>query len=223
MFTLFYTFLYINDVKKRIHVLAKPQRSSLRIHLCASERSERAFFWVFNSLTVKKVSFFTINLKFKVILSSDSGGGGVCLYRPSPPKKSGEDTPPHPPPPRELRQWHRVCVKIHPLTYFTPWASDRSCDMPKRGMLIKLLTTPVLHWISWWKYAGVLLWYHLRSMASLNVIKPSITKLWRTEVVNCQPRLSTNVPFVSVNNHKMQRGRLFPTFLETLDNKEVGL
>ena len=76
MFALFYTFLYINDVKKRIHVLAKPQRSSLRIHLCASERSERAIFGVFNSFTVKKVNFFTINVKFKVILSSKSVGGG---------------------------------------------------------------------------------------------------------------------------------------------------
>ena len=105
MFALFYTFLYRNDVKKRIHVLAKPQRSSLRIHLCASERSERAIFGVFNSFTVKKVSFFTINVKFKVILSSKSvcvcGGGGGCLYRPSPhPKKcvggGGGDTSPTP-------------------------------------------------------------------------------------------------------------------------------
>ena len=84
MFALFYTLLYINDVKKRIHVLAKPQISSLRIHLCASERSERAIFGLFNSFTVKKVSFFTINVKFKVILSSKSGGGGG-------------DTSPHPP------------------------------------------------------------------------------------------------------------------------------
>ena len=68
---------------------AKPQRSSLRIHLCARERSERAIFGVFNSFTVKKVNFFTINVNFKVILSSKSGGGGY-LYRPSPhPKKWG--------------------------------------------------------------------------------------------------------------------------------------
>ena len=103
MFALFYTFLYINDVKKRIHVLAKPQRSSLRIHLCASERSERAIFWVFDSFTVKKGNFFTINVKFKVILSSKSGGGGgggEYLYRPSPhPKKWGDTSPPPPPHP----------------------------------------------------------------------------------------------------------------------------
>ena len=85
MFALFYTFLYINDVKKRIHVLAKPQRLSLRIHLCASERSERAIFGVFNSFTVKKVNFFTINVKFKVILSSKSGGD-MCTSHPSHPK-----------------------------------------------------------------------------------------------------------------------------------------
>ena len=103
MFALFYTFLYINDVKKRIHVLANPQRSSLRLHLCASERSERAIFGVFNSFTVKKVSFFTINVKFKVILSSKSGGGGdVCTGHPPPPhpKKwggGGNTSPPIPP------------------------------------------------------------------------------------------------------------------------------
>ena len=82
MFALIYTFLYIDDVQKR--VLAKPQRSSLRIHMGASERSERASCGVFNSFTVKKVNFFTINVKFKVILSSKSGGGGgKYLYRPS--------------------------------------------------------------------------------------------------------------------------------------------
>ena len=90
MSALFYTFQYINDVKKRIHVPAKPQRSNLRIHLCASERSERAIFGIFDSFTVKKDKFYTINVKFKVILSSESGGGGY-LYRPSPhPKKWGE-------------------------------------------------------------------------------------------------------------------------------------
>ena len=72
MFTLLYTFLYINDVKKRIHVLAKPQRSSFRIHFVRASD-----FWIFNSFTVKKVSIFTINVKFKVILSSNSGGGGI--------------------------------------------------------------------------------------------------------------------------------------------------
>ena len=92
MFALFYTLLYINDVKKRIHVLAKPQISSIRIHLCASER---AIFGVFNSFTVTKVSFFTINVKFKVILSSKSGGD-VCTRHPPHPKKWG-DTSPHPP------------------------------------------------------------------------------------------------------------------------------
>ena len=73
--------------KNTCTVLAKPQRSSLRIHLCASERSERAIFGGFNSFTVKKVSFFTINVKFKVILSSKSGGMFVQAIPP----------PPHPP------------------------------------------------------------------------------------------------------------------------------
>ena len=94
MFALFYTFLYINDVKKRIHVLAKPQR------LCASER----FFLVFNSFTVKKVNFFTINVKFKVILSSKSRG---IFVQAIPPTRKGEGIHPPPPPPypRDLRQW----------------------------------------------------------------------------------------------------------------------
>ena len=89
MFALFYTFLYTNDVKKRIHVLAKPPRSSLRIHLCVSKRSERAIFGVFNSFTVKTVNFFTINVKFKVVLSSKSGGGGIFVQAIPPPKKVG--------------------------------------------------------------------------------------------------------------------------------------
>ena len=98
-FALFYSFLYINDVKKGIHVLVKPQRSSLRIHLCASERSERAIFGVFNSFTVKKVNFFTINVKFKVILSSKSGGD-ICTGHPPTQKKwggGGGDVFPYPP------------------------------------------------------------------------------------------------------------------------------
>ena len=70
MFALFYTFLYINDVKKRI--LAKYAKiESQNTFVC-----ERAIFWVFNSFTVKKVNFFTINVKFQVILSSKSGGVG---------------------------------------------------------------------------------------------------------------------------------------------------
>ena len=56
---------------------------------------ERAIFEVLNSFTVKKVNFLTINVKFKVILSSKSVGGGGYLYSPSPTQKVG-DTP-HPP------------------------------------------------------------------------------------------------------------------------------
>ena len=81
----------------------RKDRLSLRIHLCVSERSERAIFGVFNSFTVKNVNFFTINVKFKVILSSKSGGGGdICTGHP-PTQKSGGggggnvSPPPHPP------------------------------------------------------------------------------------------------------------------------------
>ena len=58
------------------------------------ERAERASdFGVFKSFTVEKVSFFTINVKFKVILSSKSGGGDVCTGHP-PTQKSGGIHPP---------------------------------------------------------------------------------------------------------------------------------
>ena len=136
MFALFYTFIYINDVKKRIHVLAKPQRSSLRIHLCASERSERA---IFNSFTVKKVNFFTINVKFKVILSSKSGGGGGYLYRPSPTQKSGGgggggNTSPIPP---GLRQCSPEC-------YLLVHGVQKSSLSPKIVVVPKILVTKLV-------------------------------------------------------------------------------
>ena len=64
------------------------------------ERAERAsdFFGVFNHFRVKKRSFFTINVKFKVILSSKSGGGGMFVQAIPPPKIVGGYIP-HPPPP----------------------------------------------------------------------------------------------------------------------------
>ena len=82
-------------------VLAKPQRSSLRIHLCASER----FLEFLIVLQLEKVNFFTINVKFKVILSSKGGGGDICTGHP-PTQKSGGGGGIHPlyPPPRDLRQ-----------------------------------------------------------------------------------------------------------------------
>ena len=61
-------------------------RVSEYICVRASGASER-FLEVFNSFTVKKVSFFTINVKFKVILSSKSGGMFVQAI--PPPKKVG--------------------------------------------------------------------------------------------------------------------------------------
>ena len=115
--------LHINDVKKRIHVLAKPQRSSLRIHWCVSERSERAIFWVVDSFTVKKGNFFTINVKFKVILSSKSGGGGGIFVQAIPPtqKKWGDTSP------RDLRHYREGLLKrgvlyfVKTLKYWWPW------------------------------------------------------------------------------------------------------
>ena len=109
--------------KEYIHVLANPQRSSLRIHLCASERSERAISGVFNSFTVKKVSFFTINVKFKVILSSKSGGGGMFVQAIPPPKKvgGGEDIHPPSPPPGIYASGVCVCVCV------CKWVQIREC------------------------------------------------------------------------------------------------
>ena len=99
--------------KEYIHVLANPQRSSLRIHLCASERSERAISGVFNSFTVKKVSFFTINVKFNVILSSKSGGGGMFVQAIPPTQKGGGGIYiPHSPPPRIYASGVCVCVCV---------------------------------------------------------------------------------------------------------------
>ena len=65
-------------------------------HTFVCERAERAIFGVFNSFTVKKVSFFTINVKFKVTLSylQKVGGGMFVQATPPPPKKVGGYLPP---------------------------------------------------------------------------------------------------------------------------------
>ena len=78
----------------------RKDRVSKYIRVRASGASERAIFGVFNSFTVKKVSFFTINVKFKGILSSKSGGMFVQVI--PPPQKVGGGGgihPPSPPPP----------------------------------------------------------------------------------------------------------------------------
>ena len=133
MFALFYTFLLIDEVKKRIHVLAKPQWSSLRIHLCASERY---IFGVFNSFTVKKVNFFTINVKFKVILSSKSWGGGEYLYKPSshPKFRGGTSLIPPPPPPRIYASvLHNVCFILH--LSLDRWCQEKNTCTGKTTMI----------------------------------------------------------------------------------------
>ena len=58
---------------------------------------ERAIFGVFNSFTVKKVSIFAINVKFKVILSSNSGGMFVQAIPPTQKSGGGGIHPPIPP------------------------------------------------------------------------------------------------------------------------------
>ena len=61
---------------------------------------ERAIFGVFDSFTDKKVNFYTINVKFKVILSSKSGGEIFVQAIPPPEKVGGGGVyPPSPPPP----------------------------------------------------------------------------------------------------------------------------
>ena len=87
------------------------------------ERAERAIFGVFNSFTVEKVSFFTINVKFKVILYSKSGGGGdVCTGHPPPHQKSGGDTSPHPP---GFTPVYVGLVNTNVLTKLQYWKSKR--------------------------------------------------------------------------------------------------
>ena len=110
-------------------ILAKPQRLSLKIHLCASERSERAIFGVFNSFTVKRLHFFTINVKFEVILSSKSVGG-IFVQAIPPPEKWGGGGGIHPPSPRDLRQ----CARIIP-----PW--DLHLESPSLVLLVARLYT----------------------------------------------------------------------------------
>ena len=103
MFALFYPFLYINDaVKKR--VLAKPQRSSLKIHLG------------FNSFTVKKGQFLYNKRQFFVILSSKSGGIFVQATPPPTQKSGGGGEGIHPPSYRDLRQWMGVPLGVENAT-----------------------------------------------------------------------------------------------------------
>ena len=78
----------------------------------ASGASDR-FLGFFNSFTVKKVNFFTINVKFKVILSSKSGGIFVQAIPPPPPKKVGGGGDPPPPPGIYASDW---AVNLHNRT-----------------------------------------------------------------------------------------------------------
>ena len=90
----------------------RKDRVSEYICVRASGASER-FLDFLNSFTVKKVSFFTINVKFKVILSSKSGGGGGCLYRPSPPPPTQNSGGIHPPTP--LPPGFTPVLGVHPV------------------------------------------------------------------------------------------------------------
>ena len=63
----------------------RKDRVSEYICVRASGASER-FLEFLIILQLKKVYFFTINVKFKVILSSKSGGGDICTGHPPHPK-----------------------------------------------------------------------------------------------------------------------------------------
>ena len=84
-------------MSKKEYMYGQNRNDRVPEYICvrASGASER-FFGVFNSFTVKKVNFFTINVKFKVILSSKSGGIFVQAIPPT--QKSGGDTSPPSPP-----------------------------------------------------------------------------------------------------------------------------
>ena len=75
---------------------------------CTGNTAKIEIFGVFNSFTVKKVNFFTINVKFKVILSSKSGGGDICTGHPPTQNSGGGGIPPPPHPPWDLRQCYRT-------------------------------------------------------------------------------------------------------------------
>ena len=92
MFALFYTFLYTMMSRKE-YMDWQNRQDRVSEYICVP--ASGAIFGVFNSFTVKKVNFFTINVKFKVILSSKSGGGGgdICTGH-SPTQKSVQAIPP---------------------------------------------------------------------------------------------------------------------------------
>ena len=70
--------------------------------MCERAERLRAIFGVFDSFTDKKVNFYTINVKFKVILSSKSGGEIFVQAIPPPEKVGGGDVSPiQAPPPRD--------------------------------------------------------------------------------------------------------------------------
>ena len=84
-------------MSRKEHMYWQNRKDRVSEYICVP--SERIF-GVINSFTVKKVNFFTINVKFKVILSSKSGGGGdICTGLPPHPKKWEGYIPPSPPPP----------------------------------------------------------------------------------------------------------------------------
>ena len=85
--------------KEYMYSTGKTAKIESQKYICvrASGASER-FLEVLIVLQLKRSVFFTINVKFKVILSSKSGGMFVQAI-PPPTQKNGGIHPPIPPPP----------------------------------------------------------------------------------------------------------------------------
>ena len=95
MFALFYTFLYTMMSRKE-YMDWQNRQDRVSEYICVP--ASGAIFGVFNSFTVKKVNFFTINVKCQNLIFKKWGGGGIFVQAIPPPKKvGGGGVSPHPP------------------------------------------------------------------------------------------------------------------------------
>ena len=129
-----------------------------------SVRASGAIFGIFNSFTVKEVNFFTINVKFKVILSSKSGGGGgggIFVQAIPHPKSGGGggDTTPQPPPPG----FTPVIWGAGTFRGLAPYSTKKLATLPLRRYLSETGQTSMTSFINvlifdivceWHRYLG---------------------------------------------------------------------
>ena len=131
-------------MSKKEYMYWQNRKDRVSEYICV--RASEQFLEFLMSFTVKKVSFFTINVKFKVILSSKSGGGGMFVQAIPPPQKvggGGGNT--SPPSPRDLRQcWSenaalfKRLMEIHsntPILYYGFQELTERCHFIKQNVL----------------------------------------------------------------------------------------